>query len=100
MGDLVGGGLGDVEASSTVADGSLADPTTARASVPERVALASIGLSTGILGVDSALEARDGLEFVWLVVGTAGLALLFASIRGNCRPFTRLARALKLPPMA
>ena len=82
-----------------VADGSLADAGAARASVPERVALASIGLSAGILGVDSALEAHDGLEFVWLGVATAGLAFLLASVRGECRPFTRLARALKLPPM-
>lgn len=83
-----------------VVDGSLADSGVTQASVPERVALAALGLSTGILGVDSALEAHDGLEFAWIVVGAAGLALVLASVRGSCRPFTRLARALKLPPMA
>jgi|SRR5450759_2940404 hypothetical protein len=89
-------GLGD----RLVVDGPLADPEVTRASVPERVALAALGLAAGSLGADSAAEAHDGLEFLWLVVGTAGVAFVLASVRGRCRPFTRLARALKLPPMA
>ena len=69
-------------------------------SIPERVTLATVGLSVAVLGVDSALEAHDGLDLVWLVVGTAGMAFVLASVRVRCRPFTRLARLLRLPPMA
>lgn len=83
-----------------VADALLADVGRVRASAPERLALAAIGLSVTVLGVDSALEAHDGLELVWLAVGLLDLALEFASVRGTVRPFRRAARLLRLPPMA
>lgn len=66
----------------------------------ERMALAAIGLSIAVLGIDSAIEANDGLELIWLSVGTAGLALGLVALRGRCQPFTRLARLLRLPPIS
>jgi hypothetical protein len=68
--------------------------------VPERLALAVIGLSITVLGVDSAFEAHDGLQLVWLVVGLVGLEVVFVSFRGTGRPLRRVARLLHLPPMA
>lgn len=70
-----------------------------KASVPERIALFSLGLSIAVLGLDSALEAHDGLEILWLTVGLLGLAVLYASARGAVPPIGRVARALRLPPM-
>ncbi len=52
------------------------------------------------VGLDSAFEARDGMEVIWLAAAATGLAFVVASVRGRCRPFTRLARLLRLPPMA
>ncbi len=69
-------------------------------SIIDRVTLGTVGLSIAALGMDSAIEARDGLEIIWLVAAAAGLACLLASVRGQRRPFTRLARLLRLPPMA
>lgn len=64
------------------------------------MALATIGLSIAVLGVDSAIEAHDGLEPIWLPLGIVGVALSLLALRASCRPFTRLARLLRLPPIA
>jgi hypothetical protein len=69
-------------------------------SIVDRVTLGTLGLSMAAVGLDSAFEARDGMEVIWLAAATAGLAFVVASVRGRCRPFIRLARLLRLPPMA
>lgn len=71
-----------------------------RASVPERIALAVMGSSIAVLGLDSALEAQDGFELAWWAVGLLGLVILVAAVRGTAQPMRRIARALRLPPMA
>jgi hypothetical protein len=76
------------------------DDTVGVSATVERVALGILGLSIAVLAADSALEAHDGVELVWLPVGIVGLASFFASVKGRCRPFTRMARLLRLPPMA
>jgi hypothetical protein len=82
-----------------VSDAPLADVEEVQASVPERIALATIGLSIAVFGADSALESNDGLEFLWLTAGLLGLAIVFASARGAVPLFHWVARVLRLPPM-
>jgi hypothetical protein len=74
--------------------------TTGVGSIIDRVTLGTLGLSMAAVGLDSAFEARDGMEVIWLAAAATGLAFVVASVRGRCRPFTRLARLLRLPPMA
>jgi len=68
--------------------------------VPERIALAVVGISIAVLGVDSAVEARNGLGLVWWAVGTVGLTSVLVAVRGTLRPFGRVSRLFRLPPMA
>jgi threonine/homoserine efflux transporter RhtA len=67
--------------------------------VPERVALAVVGGSFALLGTDSALESRDGLELVWLAVAVIGLAILFVSTRGTPSSLRGVGRLLRLKPL-
>jgi hypothetical protein len=76
------------------------DPKPTRASVPERIVVGTIGISVAVLGFDWAAEHEGSLGLVWLAVGLLGLLMTIASVRGTVPSFRKIARLLRLPPMA
>jgi hypothetical protein len=76
------------------------DPKATRASVPERIVVGTVGISVAVLAFDWAAERDGSLGLVWLAVGLLGLLMVFASVRGTVPSFRKIARMLRMPPMA